>query len=398
MKILLIADNYLPSKLSSAILMSNLAHELSGSGNDVTVLVPDSDLKESFLIEREGEFQVVRVKSAPIRGVSHFVRAINESMLPILIWRNARVFLSQYSAELIIFYSPSIFLGRLVGRLKKRWSCPTYLIIRDIFPQWALDAGVLKKGLAYHYFRKIELYQYKIADYIGVQSKANLDYFDNLPIELNKEPDVLHNWMVTDGLEVLCTEFRSKYGLKNKIIFFYGGNIGVAQDIDNLLKLAVSMISKESIHFLLIGEGSRFAYLKRRISELQLKNISLYQSISQEEYFGIVKEIDVGLISLDRKLTTHNIPGKALGYMYMQKPVLASVNKGNDLEKLLIQSGAGLVSVNGDDNQLLENAHKLANSRELRENMGKASRELLEVQFSVVKAASIILSHVNTSE
>jgi glycosyltransferase involved in cell wall biosynthesis len=108
----------------------------------------------------------------------------------------------------------------------------------------------------------------------------------------------------------------------------------------------------------------------------------------------MISEFDVGLISLDARLKTHNIPGKLLSYLYWGLPVLASVNPGNDLFDLLERRRAGFCVANGDDESLVTAAHRLADHPELRSAMGKNARQLLEDTFSVKVAAGQILAHL----
>jgi len=105
----------------------------------------------------------------------------------------------------------------------------------------------------------------------------------------------------------------------------------------------------------------------------------------------------VGLISLDRNLKTQNFPGKMLGYMYHGKPILASINPGNDLKGILEEHQAGLVFINGMDTALAEGARRLLRDRQLRDQLGRNARALLEKTFSSAHAAAQILSHFTPS-
>jgi O26-antigen biosynthesis N-acetyl-L-fucosamine transferase len=134
--------------------------------------------------------------------------------------------------------------------------------------------------------------------------------------------------------------------------------------------------------------------LKQSIVSQGLRNIQILPSISQSEYLSVVSEFDVGLVSLHPRLKTHNIPGKLLGYLYWGIPVLASINAGNDLSELLIKNRAGFCFVNGDDENLAMAAQKLANDSQLRSEMGKNARRLLEQTFSVEIAANQVFTHL----
>jgi hypothetical protein len=131
----------------------------------------------------------------------------------------------------------------------------------------------------------------------------------------------------------------------------------------------------------------------RTILVNNLQNIRICEPVNQKEYLAMLSEFDVGIISLDKKLQTHNFPGKMLGYMFFSMPVLASINPGNDLKSLLESENAGLVSINGDDHLFKENALKLVNDLQIRRDIGGNAKILLDKKFEVNKAARQILSH-----
>jgi glycosyltransferase involved in cell wall biosynthesis len=392
MRIQLIVDCYLPSTKSSAKLVHDLAAEFVRLGHEACVVTPDDSLAGEYRIEQRHGLSILRVKSGKIKGAGRIRRAINEARLSSIIWKRGRVYFDAHPCDLVVFYSPSIFFGPLVARLKRLWRCPAYLILRDIFPQWALDAGVLRKGPAYWYFRRKELSQYATADIIGVQSPVNLHYFRERGLDCKHALELLYNWTPLVEQDVPKTDFRERLGLADKVIFFYGGNIGVAQDMDNILRLAASLRDEPEAFFLLVGDGSEVARLRAQIARQKLTNILLHPPIDQRDYLGILAEIDVGLITLDRRLKTQNLPGKMLGYMYHARPILASVNPGNDLKQLVEQHEAGMVYLNPDDHGLRGGAVELARNLPLRERLGRNGRRLLEAKFSVTNAAEQILS------
>ena len=268
------------------------------------------------------------------------------------------------------------------------------MILRDIFPQWAIDAGVLREGLISRYFRRKERFQYTVADVIGVQSPANLDYFRQLPSQHDAKLEVLYNWTTLEEKNVVHDDVRKKLGLEDKLIFFYGGNIGLAQHMDNIIHLAESLRSWPDAYFLLVGEGSEVPRLQAEIKRKSLSNISIQPAVGQGEYLGLLSQVDIGLISLDRNLKTHNFPGKMLGYMYYSMPILASINPDNDLQNVIEQADAGLVCLAGEHEKLCEAAKKMLKNEGLRQNLGRNSRLLLENMFSVDQAARQILSHM----
>lgn len=394
MRILILVDCYLPSRKSSASLVYDLAAEFVRQGHNPVVLTPDPDIAQHIQLAQSEGIDVVRVKAGRTKGVGKILRAINESLLPITTWWHARKYLSQNRCDYIVFYSPTIFWGPLVKWLKRVWRCKSYLILRDIFPQWAIDAGVLKPGLISIFFQKIERLQYSVADGIGVQTPANIKYFEGKSWSAGLTINVLYNWAPIEKANVCSTNYRSRLGLEQKIVFFYGGNIGVAQDMDNILRLAERLSNDQKSFFLLVGDGSEVPRLRGIIAKKNIPNILILNSVTQEDYFGMLREFDVGLLSLDKKLSTQNFPGKILGYMQAGMPILASPNPDNDICAFLSQNKAALVAVNGQDNLLESHARSLIENRELRMILGQNSRRLLVENFAVNKIAEQLLNYI----
>jgi glycosyltransferase involved in cell wall biosynthesis len=392
-RVLLLVDCYLPSRKAQAKLIHDLGVEFRCQGDEVVVLTSDAAITSSFQLSYEDGLTVARVRTGQVKGARHFLRAIREETLSLRMWIAARQFLMARPCDLIVFYSPTIFFAALVRRLKRLWCCPAYLVLRDIFPKWAVDAGVLRPGLAYRFLRHRELQNYAVADIIGVQSPGNLDYFrDELP-DRAYCLDVLHNWASLDEGVLPNLRFREKFCLQDKIIFFYGGNIGVAQDMDNIIRLAEALRNDQRAFFLLAGEGSEVERLKALTAQKQLRNIRIHPALDQREYLSLLFEVDVGLISLERNLKTENYPGKMLGYMYSSLPILASLNPKNDLASVLDQSQAGLWCRNGEDERLLGHALRLLADVGLRKQLGANGRRLLAERFSAKTAVDQIKGH-----
>ena len=394
MRILLLVVYYLPNPIASAKLIHDLAQEFHHLGHDVVVVAPDDSIPCDNLITREDSIDVLRIRTGKIKRAPRWLRAINEIRLSQIIWNKGKRFFKENPCDLIVYYSPTIFFGSLVTRLARRFGCPSYLILRDIFPQWAVDAGVLhRNSIAYRFFKWKERQNYEAATVIGVQSPANLRYFSGQGLDRKHNVEVLYNWAALTEKSISPGGHRDRLGLQNRIVFFYGGNIGVAQDMDNIVRLAENMLSVPEAYFLLVGDGSETERLKTMIAGKGLTNIAIHPAVDQRIYLEILSEFDIGLISLDRGLKTQNFPGKMLSYMSQAKPILASINAGNDLKDFLEVHRAGLVCVNGHDDLFTDYARQLVRDEKMRRELGMNARRLLESTFSVSRAARQILSH-----
>jgi O26-antigen biosynthesis N-acetyl-L-fucosamine transferase len=398
MRVLILVDCYLPNPKSGAKLIHDLAEEFVNQGHETIVVTPDETLQVRRRTTSEDGITVVRVRSGRIKGAGRVIRAINEIRLSSIVWRACIDFFRETPCDLVVYYSPTIFFGTLVRKLKKLWGCPAYLILRDIFPQWAVDAGVLRNGsLPHRYFRWKEIQQYEAANVIGVQTPANLEYFRQGGLSGGARLEVLWHWSAVQEGGIPPTDFRRRLGLEEKVVFFFGGNLGVAQDMDNLVRLTESLRTESDIHFVLMGSGSEVPRLNRVVKERGLGNISMLPPVGQGEYLGVLSEFDIGVITLCRELKTQNFPGKMLGYLEGSLPVLASINPGNDLKTLIEENDIGLVSINGEHERFGEHALKLARDPELRRRLGKNGRRLLEESFSTRRAAEQILHHLSVA-
>ena len=390
MRILLVTDTFLPHTNSAARAMHELAGEFSRQGHTVSVLTSTRDIHGDVAVEQEQGFEVIRVNAGKVIGSGRLSRAISEILLPFECWWRGRAEIRKHLPDILVFYSPSIFWGWLVGKIKNESGCYTYLILRDMFPQWAIDLGLLRAiSPVTLLFRLFERWQYAVADCIGVQSPANLGYFEKRRAN-SDNTQVLWNWIVRGGSTVQSRVTRESLGLVDKCLFCYGGNIGIAQRMDALLDIATRLEDSSNAHFLIVGDGSERKRLSEKLAALSLSNVTMLPPLPQAEFDELLTWIDVGLVLLDPKLGTHNIPGKLLNYCAAGKPVIAQVNPGNDLIDVVHRYGAGLASP-GDESAFMLNIQLLAADAEMRAQCGRNGKRLAAELFSVERAAKQIL-------
>lgn len=397
MRIALLTDEYLPSGTRvHAKMLHELAVALKSNGHQPIVITPGTpSQKARLVIDYIDEIEVWRFRSGYTRGVGMLNRAINEWLLPFRAWSAIKTKVEAENFNLCINYTPTIFFGPLATRLKKRGTY-IYLIVRDMFPQWIIDQGLIKeKSIAAYFFRYYEKLNYMAANCIGLQSQANLQVFSaKFPYCNNMK--ILRNWSATPALPPQDSNknFLFEHSLTDKVIFFYGGNTGHAQDMQNVMRLAKNLSAINEAHFLIIGQGDEFALIQSLKTQWELDNVTILPAVSQAEFKRILPVIDIGLFSLAYNHTAHNFPGKLLGYMVESKPILGSINPGNDLLSIINSSNAGFVYTNGDDKSLADAATLLVKEHKLRQVMGENSRALLLQEFSVESAVTNILKSV----
>ncbi|MDF3819129.1 glycosyltransferase family 4 protein [Leptospira sp. 96542] len=392
MKILLIVDDYLPHSIKvAAKMMHELALEFKNQGHSVYVITPAFNIKSKFNELNIDGVTVFQFSSGEIKNVSKVKRAINETLLSFRAWNALKPIVYNLNCELIVYYSPSIFWGSLVKKLKKIWNARTYLILRDFFPQWAIDNRILKKNSPItKYFQFFEKKNYEAADSIGLMSPGNLNWFQKYYYG-NSKLKILFNWASDKPIILNAFPYRKKFGLETKVVFFYGGNIGHAQDMGQILRLAKKLQSNQDVAFVLVGAGDEEFLVRDTISKENLTNILLLSPVSQEEFKRMLAEFDIGLFCLNRNHTTHNFPGKILGYLVQCLPILGSVNPGNDLKQIIEETNAGIVVEAGDDNALYEAAIKLLD-KNFRHELAKNGKYLLSQKFSIRAACENIIS------
>jgi hypothetical protein len=395
--IALVADAYPPLRTSAAIQIRDLAIEFLKHGVVPTVITSDAGLRDLSSLSVLDGITVLRLKVPKHKNIGKIRRAMAEFLMPFFMIRNFRKScLKSVKWDAVIWYSPTIFLGPFVSYLKRTNSCPSYLILRDIFPAWAHDLGLIGKSPPYYFFKLFEFYQYLIADCIGVQSAGNLRYFNTWNSYFNKKTEVLQNWLSPKS-PTHCSISISLLPIANRKIFLYAGNMGISQSIGDLLVLAEEMLPRSDIGFLFIGQGRDVDFLKGEANSKCLTNTVFCNEIDADEMPGLYAQCHIGLIALDRRHKTHNIPGKFLSYLLAGMPVLAVINDGNDLQEIIEVHRVGRVTTDRSRENLRLMANSLiddlsSKNSEVSLNCKKLASELFSSKAAVEKIMGSLIS------
>jgi glycosyltransferase involved in cell wall biosynthesis len=386
MKIAIISNEFPPLMSSGSVQVRDLAAEFANKGHDVTVITATYGLKDKCLIEKFMNFEVARFPALETKEVNYFKRTINEILTPLLMLRGIKKSaLANSKWDGVIWYSPTIFLAPVASYLKGNSNCPGYLILRDIFPDWAVDMGLITKGIPYKILKIFEKKQYSVADIIGVQAHGNLSYFDNILNNKHTKIEVLNNWLAHTGSKKSSLQISGSK-LSGRKIFIYAGNMGVAQGIDMLFKLPLLLRDRQDIGFVFVGRGSEMEKYKMHPDYQNLDNIIFHNQIDADEIPSLYDQCHIGMLSLDIRHKTHNIPGKFLSYIASGLPVLASVNPQNDLISLIEGSNTGKVISNGSITSFLDKANALIDSLDefdINLNCKKLSKDLFQPSSAV---------------
>ncbi|KMJ53632.1 colanic acid biosynthesis glycosyl transferase [Vogesella sp. EB] len=395
MKIALIADTFPPLRTSGAVQLRDLSREFARQGHQLTVLLPSAELASPWQLETLDGVRVLRLRAPRTKDIGYVRRTIGEFLMPFSMLRNLHKSpLAQEQWDGVAWYAPSIFHGPLASSLKRSSKCKGYLIIRDIFPEWAVDMGLMGRGLPYRFFSAVARYQYSIADVVGVQTPGNLSYFDRWSQRAGRRVEVLQNWLA-DAPVGHCSIKLADTTLAGRKIFVYAGNMGIAQGMAIMLDLAEQLQARADVGFLFVGRGSDAKNLATDAATRGLDNVLFHDEIHPDEIPGLYAQCSVGLVALDPRHKSHNIPGKFLTYMQSGLPVLANINAGNDLADIIRQEKVGFVCENNSLATLQQLAMTLLQALDSGTPFKEHCRALYARLFSTETAVSQIVVALN---
>jgi glycosyltransferase involved in cell wall biosynthesis len=396
LRLALVSPHYPPLRTSAAVQMRDLAIELTERGHAATVLVPAEEAASAWRLEQHDGVRVLWLKAPRTRDLDYVRRTVNEARLPFAMWRAYRQSpLQDERFDGVVWYSPPIFFGPLILKLKRASRCPAYLILRDIFPEWAVDLKLLRKGPTYAFFKGVAELQYAAADIIGVQTPSNRSFLARW--QRRGRVEVLQNWL-RPMPNVGTTIAVERTPLKGRKIFAYVGNMGVAQGADVFIAVAEKLAHRNDLGFLFVGRGSDVPRLKAEAAARAPRNTYFHEEVDSREMPGLLAQCHVGLIALDPRHSTHNIPGKFLTYLQAGLPVLARVNAGTDLAHVIERERVGRVGVGDDVVPLVAAAVELADNAAEHGTMMRNAKALAATMFSAEAAVLQIVAGITRAQ
>lgn len=385
-----------PNLEKSSNLYTDLVEEFAAQGHHVFPVAP-AQTDERTGIYEENRIQVLRVKTMPLFNVNFIRKGIANIWLPYQYKTAIKCHFKKIHFDLVIMPTPPITMIKIADYIKRRDGAKFYLILRDIFPQNAVDLGLMKKGgIVYHLFRRKEKKMYRQADQIGCMSQGNVDYVKKFNPEV--DPGKLHilmNFQKPSALAVIDEGIKEKYGLTNKFIVVFGGNMGIPQQLENVIALAKACQEDyPDVIFFLIGKGTQKKEIMDMAAKENVENILFRDLVPQKDYLQLVSQCDIGLISLNINFTIPNIPSKTMAYYDAGIPVLASIDASTDYGRILEESKSGLYSLSGDLQGLKKNFDLLYHDARLREEMGENGRQFMKEHMTPEVAYKVIMSKI----
>lgn len=351
---------------------------------------------------------VLNVKTLNIQKTN----LIEKGLGTLLLERQYRCAIRKYfkgvTFDLILYSTPPITFTNVVKYLKKKNpDAVSYLLLKDIFPQNAVDMRMFsKRSVFYHFFREKEKALYKASDFIGCMSPANVEYLRvHNPYYQKWRVEVAPNSI--ELREECCEPFegrdsvREKYGLPTDIpIFIYGGNLGKPQGIDYLIKCLDDNKYREDCFFVIVGNGTELPKLQawydcQLEDDTRKLNVKLIEGLPKEEYDQLAWACDVGLIFLDHRFTIPNYPSRLLSYLENKMPVICATDVNTDIGKIAEQNGYGYwcESVKPIDFTVLVDRF-LAEPERIK-TMGERGYEFFKKNYLVGYTYEVIINHLN---
>lgn len=379
----------------------DLLREFRNQGHNVYVVCANERRikRETELIE-ENTSKILRVKIGNVTKTSFIEKGMSTLLIDFQYKKAIKTFFKDVKFDLILYSTPPITLVNTIKSVKKKSNAKTYLLLKDIFPQNAVDLGMLKKtGLKsplYFYFRHKEKQLYKASDYIGCMSQANVNYV------LNHNEEILEQTVEICPNSIELTEeakqsiekslIREKYNIPlEKTVFVYGGNLGKPQNIPFIIECISNTSQITNAYFLIVGDGTDYVKLDEFVKKENPCNLKLLQRLPKEDFNRLVEACDVGMIFLDKRFTIPNFPSRLLAYMQAKVPVFACTDLNSDVGQVIEEAGCGWWCESDDADKFKAMISQILHAD--RAGMGDKGYKYLKDNYTVQSSYEIIMKH-----
>lgn len=367
----------------------DLLRQFVENGHEVTVVCPverRAGLPTRLL--KEGGTTILQVRTLNIQKSPLWEKGLATISLNMLLQRAIKKHLASSSFDLILYATPPITITGLIRWLKNRNGAKTYLLLKDIFPQNAVDMGMLgNNSFLHNHFKRQEHMLYSLSDRIGCMSPANVSYLCAKHPELQAKVEVNPNAIDLSRVKIGSmnrAEVLNKWGIpNNSVVFLYGGNLGKPQGTTFLLALLESNAIHPDAYFLVVGDGTDYPVLKTWFDKMRPKNAKLIQRLPKPDFDELAACCDVGLILLRKEFTIPNFPSRLLTYLENQMPVLAMTDTVSDVGPIAKSAGFGDWCLFGDNQAALKLIAFFCVQPERRKAMGEAGFDYMREHYDV---------------
>ena len=352
MNLLFLTISTVVNHIQSNGIYNDLMRKFRDEGHEVYIIYPNERKYglPTALKEEEG-IHSLAVRTLNVQKTTVIEKGIGQLLLESQFKSALKKYFGGVKFDLILYSTPPITFNSVIKYAKKRsgGKALTYLLLKDIFPQNAVDLGMMTKsglkGILYRMFRKKEEELYRITDYIGCMSPANVEYVlkHNPSVDRAKVEVAPNSYDVPAAYDAVDKEsIRKKYNLPTgRPVFLYGGNMGKPQGIPFLVECMKAVKDRKDCHFLLVGDGTEYTKLESFVAENQPKSISVFRRLPKADYDALAAACDVGLIFLDYRFSIPNYPSRLLPYLIGKKPILAATDPNCDTGLIAEENGYG---------------------------------------------------------
>ncbi|MBD5310869.1 MAG: glycosyltransferase family 4 protein [Bacteroides sp.] len=346
---------------------SDLMREFIARGHDVFIASPIERRfrKQTHLIDFP-LCQILKIRTLNLQKTNIIEKGIGTLLLEYQFDNAIKKYWGDIKFDLVLYATPPITFNRVIERIKKRCGCRSYLMLKDIFPQNAVDIGMMKEGGLLHcMFRKKEVRLYEISDRIGCMSPANCEYvLKHNPTVDPSKVELCPNSITPIEIPVLSEDERVTLLMKlsiptDKTLFIYGGNLGKPQGLDFLLKVIEANENREDSYIVVVGSGTEYPKIARWFEVNNPVNSKLLSALPKQEYDNLVRACHVGLIFLDPRFTIPNFPSRLLSYLENSMPVLLATDVNTDMGRIAEGEDFGLWCESDDLDKFMKNMDAL---------------------------------------
>lgn len=378
------------SSFNDRNIYTDLLREFIKNGHEVYCVSP-TERRTGIKTHLTGDGHILKLSIGNIQKTNIVEKGISTLLVETQFKQAIKTYFSDIKFDLVLYTTPPITFVSVVQYIKKRDNAKAYLMLKDIFPQNAVDLGMMSakgpQSLFYRYFRKKEKKLYAISDLIGCMSQANLEYVLAHNPEIAKEKVVIcPNCMEVHDVRLTAKErisMREKYGIpQDKKVFVYGGNLGKPQDVPFIIGCLKKCAELSDLYFVIAGSGTDRYFLEKYIQEENPSHVKLLEQIPKDEYDKMIACCDIGLIFLNHRFTIPNFPSRLLSYMQAGLPVLACTDPNTDIGRVIVDGGFGWWHESDDEKMFSEMILKInwENISQLRSQSWKYLLDVYSVQ------------------
>ena len=297
--------------------------------------------------------------------------------------------------DLVMGTSPPIFQGVSAVAASIWHRCPLLLEIRDLWPEFAIDMGVLKNRMVIRMSRWLEGWLYFKSDKILVNSPAYEGYLVKRGID-HRKVVVIPNGVDTSAFHPKRKDrqIRREFSLDGKFVVTYAGALGPANDICTVLRAANYLRERDEVQLMLVGDGKERRNLEVMAERMHLTNVTFVGTRPKSAMPGILSASDVCLAILQNiPMFRTTYPNKVFDYMAAGRPTILAID--GVIRKVLEESKGGIFVPPGDDRKLAEAITYLADHPEMARSMGMSARKYVVEHFDRMKHAEEFVELVN---